>query len=71
MKELGPDSDLYPKAFQERNQLLGEHSVLVRKPALEIIGYLNQIDWSKQMTPKFVLWGQPGNQTKVLLNSIF
>ena len=66
VKELGPDSNLFPKAFEERSQLLGEHSILVRKPALEVIAFLQQLDWQNRMAPKFVLWGQPGDLNGVL-----
>jgi hypothetical protein len=61
VKELGPEYDLLPKGLEERCQLFGEHSLLVRKPALEVIGYLQQLDWQNKKAPKFVLWGQPGN----------
>jgi hypothetical protein len=57
---LGPDSNLLPEPFQKRNDIFGEQSVLVRKPALEVISYLNQLDWLNQKTPKFMLWGKPG-----------
>jgi small subunit ribosomal protein S29 len=68
-KRLGATTErlpnaLIPKNFLELQQLFGEHSFLIRQPALEVISYLNQIK-EKESTSnvnnlRFILWGENG-----------
>ena len=63
-KERSPHC-LVPLKFLELQQLFGEHSFLIRKPALEVISFLNQVkelETKQQVNNiRFILWGQHGN----------
>jgi len=56
---------LVPLKFLELQQLFGEHSFLIRKPALEVISFLNQVkglENNQQVNNiRFILWGEHGN----------
>ena len=56
---------LVPLKFLELQQLFGEHSFLIRKPALEVISFLNQVkglETNQQVNNiRFILWGEHGN----------
>jgi len=68
-KRLGATTErlpnaLIPKNFLELQQLFGEHSFLIRQPALEVISYLNQIKEKESTSSvnnlRFILWGENG-----------
>ena len=61
-KERQPNC-LIPIKLLELQKLFGEHSFLVRQPALEVIGYLNQIReaTSAVNNARFILWGEVGS----------
>lgn len=48
-----------PKEFMELTKTFAETSVMVREPAVEVIGYLNKTDYSKPVN-RFVLFGELG-----------
>ena len=62
-EERAPNN-LVPSKFLQLQKLFGEYSFLVRKPALEVIGYLNQIKKQENSAPcnntRFILWGETG-----------
>ncbi len=61
---------LFPKDFYDRNQILMEQTLMVRRPALEIFQYLRQVDWQEQNNLRFVLWGKPGCGKSVTLSHV-
>ncbi|XP_014233402.1 28S ribosomal protein S29, mitochondrial [Trichogramma pretiosum] len=57
---------MYMKQFKT----FAEASILVRKPAVEIISYLNQADYSKPVN-KYVLYGEDGTgKTSTMLHTL-
>ena len=56
---------LVPIKLLELHQLFGEHFLLVRQPALEVISYLNQVKENEKSHSvnniRFILWGENGN----------
>lgn len=57
-----------PKLFQEEFDIFGECFCLIRQPAIEIISFLRQTDYSKPIN-KYILYGTPGNgKTRTLLH---
>ncbi|XP_069040775.1 small ribosomal subunit protein mS29 isoform X1 [Lepisosteus oculatus] len=49
-----------PPRFQEQIQTFNEACVMVREPALELIGYLKRADYS-QLSLRYVLYGEKGS----------
>lgn len=49
----------FPKSYEKQIKTFGEACVMVRKPALEIINYINNTDFSKP-TIRYVLYGDDG-----------
>lgn len=48
-----------PKMFFEDSKTFGEMSLMVREPAVELIGYLNKTDYKKPIN-RFVFYGELG-----------
>ncbi|XP_066598044.1 small ribosomal subunit protein mS29 [Prorops nasuta] len=51
--------DGIPKSFLKQIKTFKECSIMIRKPAVEIISYLNQTDYSKSVN-KYILYGKTG-----------
>jgi len=48
-----------PRPWTQRNKVLGETNILIRKPALELINYIKSSDLSKPAV-RYVLYGRDG-----------
>ncbi|XP_030758208.1 28S ribosomal protein S29, mitochondrial [Sitophilus oryzae] len=49
-----------PKSFEEQTKTFNEICLMVRKPGIDIINYLNTLDYTKPSV-RFVLYGQKGS----------
>lgn len=58
-----------PKKFRTQTKTFSEMCVMVREPAVEIIGYLNRTDFNKP-TNRFVLYGREGTGRSLTLTHI-
>ncbi|XP_055640121.1 28S ribosomal protein S29, mitochondrial isoform X2 [Toxorhynchites rutilus septentrionalis] len=56
----------FPKTFQKQIKTFNEASIMVRKPAVEIINYLNCTDF-KQPANRYVLYGNDGTGKSMIL----
>ena len=54
----------------KRNALLHEHTFMIRRPYLETLQYLRQINWPEQENLRFILWGKLGSGKSVTLSQI-
>ena len=61
---------MFSADFFERNNVLQEQTLMVRRPALEIFQYLRQIDWANQNNVRFVVWGKDGCGKTVTLGHV-
>ena len=68
--EAGQQIKFFTRRITERNQALNEHTFMVRKPYVETLQYLRQIDWAQQDNLRFVLWGKLGTGKSITLSQI-
>ena len=56
--------------LMKRNLALEEQTFMVRKPYLEILQYLRQINWSAQDNLRFILWGKMGTGKSTTMSQV-
>lgn len=59
----------FPKPFRKQVTTFQECSILIRQPAIEIMSYLNQADYTRPVN-KYVLYGQAGVGKSIILSHI-
>jgi hypothetical protein len=53
----------FPTKFTARCKVLDEYGLLVRRPALEALDCIRNVDWTKQQRPvKIVFYGKKGER---------
>ena len=59
-----------PTRVMKRNLALEEQTFMVRKPYLEMLQYLRQVDWPAQDNLRFLLWGRLGTGKSITMSQV-
>lgn len=59
----------FPKSFEKQVKTFSESCLMVREPAVELISYINQTDFSKPAT-RYVLYGKDGAGKSLVLANL-
>ena len=70
MVDEKPTTRFLTPAIAKRNLALQESTLMVRRPYVEAVQYLKQIDWPQQDNLRLLLWGRLGTGKSITMCQI-